>query len=206
MSTNKTKRYLNNPKKIQPVTRKPDFLLKMIGFIDSFLGQTVCDANITKFYKRGNTIEANEIILAEDVLFPSRKEAAIILTGIFDSQNQIDKSSEIGGCDSIEYTRAIRTAKAHLKVFIEKLTLINEIIVNADALMEERLYKTKKKTAEKIHAYITGIRSGKLKSYEAPSVETDDYVQKIYFSKHDSLDNQIREIILSYRDNKGDKS
>lgn len=190
---------LNNSKRTEQVTRLPGWILKIKGRWDSRHGQGVCDEYIIKFLQKLSAIESNEIVTAENVLCPHRKEAAVLLTSFAEKKKQYENTPSGMKENTVESIRANRrnmakrnSAKQVINSAIEKLTVINETIVSVDTVLDERINMTRKKAGEKIRAYVMGVRCGKLKEYNIPE-GADDSAREIYHKKHMDLDKQIQD-------------
>ena len=75
---------------------------------------------------------------------------------------------------------------------MNKLTMINEQIINTNTVLDERINKLRNNAAEKLHAYIAGIRCGSLTDYTFELSENDDDARQIYLEK---LDKKIQDIV-----------
>lgn len=162
-------RYAANSKKAGSVTRLPGWILKIKGRLDSRKGEGVCDEYIRRFYKKLAAMESKEVIDAENRLAGVRAEAAVILVRF------MEQSRFLTG--------------------IVRLTAINENILSTDMILDERINEMRSKATEKVHAYITGVRGGKLSDYEYDTAEISDNAQAIYRQRHEELDGRIREAI-----------
>lgn len=197
------------PKKIKQVTRMPNFLLHLKGRWDSRHGDGTCKSRITIFHKKMIFLESQEVIAAENALFPARKEAAIILAALQEQQKKISGNGTPDPGESPAITvdairrerRGIREredAKMAWKDSVERLSVIHETIINVNTILDERINKIRSSASVKIHAYITGIRKGKLKDFDFMA-EEDDSARRIYEKKHQELDRQIAETVLIFR-------
>lgn len=194
--------YTSNSKKVKSVTYLPGWILRIKGRFDSKKGKGVCDEYIHRLTKKLAAMEADEVIDAENALHAVRKEAAVTITGFSEQKAALAKIPENTGKDTVETIRNNRRNSKRrsdvineLKTSVEKLTNINEQIINVNTVMDERIYKMRNNAAEKIHAYIVGIRCGSLDDYRYDLSEADNYAEEIYRTKHEKLDEKIREII-----------
>ena len=129
--------YVINRRKVRSVTWMPGFILKFKGRLDSRKGGGVCNGYICQLYRKLAVLEVDEVIVVENLLFHTRKKAAVILTRFTEQERYLSG--------------------------IVKLTAIHEEIINADTILDERINEMRNKAMEKIHAYITGIRCGQLR-------------------------------------------
>lgn len=195
-------KYTNNSKKMKSVTRLPGWILKIKGNVDSKKGKGVCDEYIRRLTKKQASLEADEVIAAENALHDVRKEAAVILTGFSEQKEAMMNIPENTTGNTPEVIRSNRRnnrrreeAISSLKSSIEKLTMINEQIINTNTVLDERLNKMRNNTAEKIHAYTVGIRCSNLPEYQFELSEMNDHAREIYLKKHEELDKRIRDVI-----------
>ena len=193
--------------KVRQVTRIPGVLLKIKGSLDSIKGQCVCDENIHRWEKKLAVLEAKETIQAENRLFEVRKEASVILTRLSELVRGRTENTEYPNSDRVQSIRAERknsTRRAatvsEIRKIVEKLTLINEMIINTDLVLDERIHKMRKGVEEKTYAYTAGIRAGKLKDYQYEKEEEDNSAKEIYSNRHEDLDRRIRTIVKLYRE------
>ena len=200
----KNGKYASNSKRIKSVTRLPGWILRVKGRLDSKKGKGVCDEYIHHLSRRLVAMESEEAICAENGLFEDRKKAAAILAGFSEKEELLDREpdSKQAGND-VEAIRAGRrdaekkeAARSGLRNAIENLTVINQQIINTDIVLDERINKMRSKAAEKIHAYVVGIRCGELGEYTCDLSEPEDSAREIYTEKHRELDGKIRMVIL----------
>lgn len=195
--------YTSDLKKTGSVTRMPGMLLRIKGKLDSHCGQGVCDAYIMKLRSRLAAIESREVTRAENELFDSRKEAAVILTSFAEKRKRLEGIPQETNGISIEEIRTDRK-NAQKREDIEKdilralesLTSINEAIVNVDTILEERIYRARNHADAKIQAYVEGVRSGGQEDYRMTD-PVDDRAREAYRRKHQMLDGKIREMAKS---------
>lgn len=194
--------YMKNPKKVGKVIRTPGFILRIQGKMDSKKGKGVCDEYIQSVVRKLASMEGDEVIQAENALHDVRKEAAVILAEFSEKKEALSEIPENTGGKTVEEIRDNRRkstrrkdAANRLKEAMNKLTTINEQIINTNTVLDERINKLRNNAAEKLHAYIAGIRCGSLTDYTFELSETDDDARQIYLEKHEMLDKKIREIV-----------
>ena len=192
-----------NGKGLKPVTRMPNCLLKFKGKRDSKRGSTVADAYIDKLKRKCEAIENVEAITAEGILSDDRKRSSIAIYNIFEKQRFLDNKPEIKENTSAKTIREnrrtagqISSAKSSIESGYTTLFNVYQNIVNIDTVLDERITKNRKKALEKVNVYISGVRSGKLKDYNADFEFLND-AYEIYKQKHSEDDERIRAIINS---------
>lgn len=192
-----------NGKGLKPVTRMPNWLLKFKGKLDSKRGSTVADAYIDKLKRKCEAIENVEAITAEGILSDDRKRSSIAIYNIFEKQRFLDNRPEIKENTSAKTIREnrrttgqISSAKSSIESGYTTLFNVYQNIVNIDTVLDERITKNRKKALEKVNVYISGVRSGKLKDYNADFEFLND-AYEIYKQKHSEDDERIRAIINS---------
>lgn len=190
-------------KGLKPVTRMPNCLLKIKGKLDSKRGSTVADAYIEKLKRKCESIENVEAITAESILSDDRKHSAVAIYNISANQKFLDnkpKMKENTSAKAIRENRRTTSSISSAESLIESgyTTLFNvyQDIVNIDTILDERITKNRKKALEKVNVYISGVRSGKLKDYNADFEFLND-AYEIYKKKHFEDDEKIRTIIDS---------
>lgn len=192
-------KYTSSSKRTKSITWMPGWLLKMKGKKDSKNGVGVCDEYIKKFEKRLASLEAKEVMDAENALFETRKEAAVILMNFTEQKKVL--SEKIGESKdnivSIRMGRKVngrkKDAREKLKSGLEKLTMMNEEMINVETILTERIDKMRDKAMEKVHCYVIGAKCGSLKDYEGKM--TFSSAQEIYHKKHQELDKKISEVV-----------
>ncbi len=188
--------------KHRTVSRTPAWLMKLKGRIDSKKGKGVCDEYLGKLAKKEAALESLEVIDAENKLFTTRKQGAHALTTLRELNISLASIPEDDGNTSTAGIRASRnnaaarsSAKAEMKAALEALSQINEIIVNIETIMDERIARLRSQTSEMGHVYVSGVRAGELQDYSNPIDGYDDVARKIYHDQHDELDPRIRSIV-----------
>ena len=188
--------------KARQVTRMPGVFLKIKGKMDSRKGAGVCDETIHRWERKLAALESKEAIQAENRLFKPRKEASVILVRLYELekvQKEFPDNIRNGTVESIRLQRK-NTAKkmaavAEVHNILQKLTAINEMIINTDLILDERINKMRRGLEEKQYAYLSGIRAGKLKDYHYESKNEDDTARELYHNRHKELDVKIAKAI-----------
>ena len=194
--------YMKNPKKVGKVIRTPGFILRIQGKMDAKKGKGVSDEYIQSVVRKLASMEGDEVIQAENALHDVRKEAAVILAEFSEKKEDLSEIPENTGGKTVEEIRDNRRKSTRrrdtvnrLKEAMNKLTMINEQIINTNTVLDERINKLRNNAAEKLHAYIAGIRCGSLTDYTFELSENDDDARQIYLEKHEMLDKKIRDIV-----------
>lgn len=153
--------------KVRQVTRMPGAFLKIKGKLDSRKGAGVCDETIHRWERKLAALESKEAIQAENWLFEGRKEASVILVRLSELekvQTEISDNIGSGTAESIRLQRKDTARKmaavAEIHGILQKLTAINEMIINTDLILDERINKMRRGVEEKLYAYTSGIRAG----------------------------------------------
>lgn len=201
------RKYRAYSKRVKPVTRMPGWILRIKGRGDSRKGKGVCDEYICRQRRRLGVAESREVIRAENRLFSPRKEAAVLLARLSEltkAQADIISYNRDSRAETIRMNRrnAQRRAEAseEIREIVKKLTMINEMLINTDLILDEKINKLRSGLEEKLHAYAAGVRAGKLPDYEYEKGDGDDSAREIYRNRHDGLDGKIREIVHLYRE------
>lgn len=184
--------------KVRQVTRMPGVFLKIKGKLDSIKGAGVCDETIRSWERKLAAMESKETIQAENWLFAVRKEASVILVRLSELEKiQAEISDNLNNTGTVESIRLQRkndsrkaTAFAEIHNSLQKLTSINQMIINTDVILDERINKMRRGLEEKRHAYISGIRT-KIKDYHYESQAEDDTARELYHNRHKELDTKI---------------
>jgi len=188
-------------KRIKSVSRVPTLYLKLIGKMDSFKGEGVAMAHVEKMLDRCTEFETMECLTAESNLFDERKKGAYLLAEIDSCTLKLSNLPEKSkGTTTYEIRNNLRlerekeNAISSINAAKKELFVINENIINGDAILHERVIKTRKLAAEKIDAYIKGLRSGKLKQFEK-DLCFSEIALDTYHNKHNILDETIKNTV-----------
>lgn len=188
--------------KTKKVTHMPLWILKLKGRLDSGKGQGVCDEYIFTLLRKEQAIEASEVIKAEKILSGTRKQAAGILATIAEKENSNSKiaiSEKKGTVQEIRANRANSAARsANIRAInsaILTLAEIYETIIFVETILEEGIAKLRAETNRICHAYVRGVRAGKLKEYVIPFKDFEDKAIELYKTKHEELYSKIHEIV-----------
>lgn len=194
--------YASKRKKVKSVTVMTGWLLRCRGWIDSFKGESVCDKYIERFHKKMAYQAGNEDIAAENELFLLRKEAAGIVLAYKEKKKNLNSINMHKTGDSAEVVRENRRNAAsfnaiqtELQAMGQKMIEIDETIDHIETVRNIRLANMHSGKEEKIAAYVSGVRRGKIKNYTPPTSRYDDSARHLCKEKHDALEAQMKEII-----------
>ena len=186
-----------NGTKIKSVSISPRWMLWFRGWADSDKGVGVANAHVQLFLDKCTELEALECLSAEELLHDTRKRGADALATIKENTELLSNFpglvEENGPLDVRENMRrqsSKRTAEKEISEAKRSLFTFYEIITNGDTVLHERIIKTRKKAASLIDAYVKGLRSGKLKDFEADMSFSDRAVED-YHSRHKKSDDAI---------------
>ena len=184
-------------KKTKKVTNLPCFILKIKGRLDAKHDDGVCNEYVTRLHKKLSAIESEEVVIAEKILFPYRKEAAVILSNFDDFKKNLEEIPAMIDENSIDSIRENKrnmlkrnSIKQNIKKSIERLTIIYETIININTVLDEQIHKTEKMSEVKIKAYVSGIRYVRNDEYSVPQ-KLENIAVEIYHDRHEVLDNRI---------------
>ena len=208
MKAHSTPKSYQTGTKIKSVSNSPVWFLKLIGRIDAKKGEGVAHAHINRFSDRCTELEALECLTTESYLHETRKNGANALAIIAvnsDTLNNIPKPVEERSDFDIRANARrmakIASAKEAISEARKDLFEINEKIINGDSILHERIIKTRKKARSKIDAYIKGVRSGGIKSFES-QFEFSETALEAYHAKHKRLDDAINTETATFLESK----
>ncbi len=202
MTTNEQKYFKKGNNSYPKVCRMPAWLLRFKGRWDSRKGEGVCDEFIRRLLKKEAFIETNECLDAEKILKDIREQGASVVIRLSADKAILGTNANVPLGDTPQDIRigrenfakrasAVSTAKAAL----DELTRINETIICVDTILEERIEKIRSHTEEKVHSYVSGVRSGKIPEYSGVDMAFSDKALDIYRTKHAQLDGKICDIV-----------
>lgn len=195
-------KYTKNAKRVKPVTCMPGWMLKMKGFLDSFKGESVCDKYLERLHKKLASQAGNEDIAAENDLFLLRKEASFLVLKFREQQKKMGAIPADKSGDSVEVIRenrrngaAYRAARAEMQETVQQMTDIDETINHIETIRNIRIARMESLKEEKIAAYVSGVRCGKIKKYAPPESRYDDTARHLCREKHDALEQQMQLVL-----------
>lgn len=202
MTTNEKKYFKKGDNRYPKVCRTPAFFLKLKGKLDSRKGEGVCDEFIRRLLKKEAFIETNECLDAEKILKETREQGASAIIRLSADKAVIGESASVTSGNTPQEKRIERANSARrvgaagtAKAALDELTRINETIICVDTILEERIEKIRNHTQEKVHSYISGVRSGKIPEYNGVDMDFSDKALDIYRTKHAELDGKICDIV-----------
>lgn len=191
-----------NGKGIRKVSRTPAFILKLMGRFHAKRDIAVAEAFLKKYRDKCVTLENQEVLAAEQLLFDARTEAASILTALKfhnSALKGIPAPKEEKEAADIRINGRNNGKRSTLSSAIsssyDRLIKLNEMITDIDTCLEERILKTRHLCSEKTDAYILGVRYvDEDFSYDE---EYSDIAIERYNSKHDATDTAIANALSS---------
>ena len=198
--TNKAKRYIKG-NGIKKVSLAPDSFFSLKGRRDAKRTPSVPNSNITKLVHCTDSLVNKEILLAEEILYPVREEAATLISSISVSQKalgelpvELNDSSAVAIRSNKQLNSARNSHTALIRSNSSTLASINEFIISISTALEQRIEKTRKLCLKKISSYETGLRSGGMSDYKHEVVFNDSSLEK-YTAKHAKLDEKIKLLV-----------
>ena len=193
----KAKRYIKG-KNMKKVSILPNFYFALKGSRDAKHAPSTAYSNIVKLVHCTDGLVSKEILKIEDILYPIRKEAAMLITSIVvtsktlkEMPNEVNDSSAV----AIRSNKKLKNSKRSYIAIItnnhSKLAEINELIVVLSSALEQRIERTKKMSLEKISCYECGLRSGGMSDYRYEVTFSTEAYEK-YTAEHKSLMNKIK--------------
>lgn len=193
-------------KQIGTVTRLPNFILGIQGWLDGRKGvSSVPNARVEAMKNKCVALEKREALIIETRYESERKEGAEAILKLANCKAK-DTKETFGNCENSPY--AIRAqARAQAKVnqdlaFAEeaknKLSRVKESLIHADTVLSERIQRTREKALNvKIASYIRGVRKGGIPDYN-PDMTLSDDAYSIYISKHEHGDMAIMNAVKEF--------
>lgn len=185
-------------KGIKPVSRLPDWLIKVIGRFDSRKAPDVAIAHLNKYLSKLAKNEKDEALLAEAALKPSRAAGSRHLHVVIHNDpgaEPVPNTSDTSPAAQRAYSAALAKHKAETTAVTEAkeaLLKVDSEIVSGNLVFEERLTKTRNKAMSQINAYIKGVRSGRRATF-TPEINPDDTARIKYYNAHKETDDLIHQ-------------
>lgn len=180
--------------RVKRIILAPKWILRVKGWLDSFKGETVPNAYCMRCFKKLEKLQAADATQAENILTNDRTQEASILM----------KSSVIKvefARPSVQYEKSDRGVREcrgdnakrqydsdYVKAGVEYLAKSREHINSIELILVERSLRMRKAMLESLYAYCTGVRRGKLKQYDLPSLEDRNEAYDRYREKHSKND------------------
>ena len=205
--TNKAKRYIKGSK-IRKVSLAPDSFFRLKGKQDAKRTPTVPNSNIAKLVHCTDSLVNKEILLAEEILYPVREEAATLISSITVSKKVLEElPDEVNDTSAvaIRSNKQLNSTKSSHTSLIRSssnsLAAINEFIISITTALEQRIEKTRKVCLRKVSSYETGLRSGGMSDYKYEVTFNDTSLEK-YIAKHAKLDKKIKSLVEESEEDK----
>lgn len=178
----------------------PMFVLKWKGKFDAKKGVAIAETYIDKAMSKCASLENREVLMAEEILFVSRKDGAVILSSMCNDKDLLGTIPENREEYSALDIRANRrnannrlSTIAAIKGNFERLVQINEMIIDINACLEQRILKTRHLCTERINAYVLGVREV-YKDFNC-NWSYDNISCDAYFEKHKACDDAIKNTV-----------
>lgn len=183
---------------IKSISSSPDWVIKIIGWLDSHKSPDVASAHLNKYLANLARNEKDEALLAVAALSGYRTQGEKYLYTIM--HTDVDITPDMPFSDnSPAAQRAYLSAFAKHKSKMATITSAKEALPEIDAaitsgnlVFEERLEKTRNKGKHQIDVYIKGVRSGKHHSF-APEITFDDTARSKYYAANKETDDLIHQ-------------
>lgn len=160
----KTVKRFRNFKGIKRVNKQPNFILKLKGKWNAKRGQAIALRYIERLKTKCRALENDEVSTAELILSSYRKEGASILASMCNDKDILgcipgNKDSTSAMDARINKRNANKRAStvATIKAAYDKLVQLNEVIININVHLVQRILKTRHICSEKINAYVIGV-------------------------------------------------
>ena len=198
--TNKAKRYIKGVG-IRKVSLAPDSVFRLKGKQDARRTPTVPNSNIAKLVHCTDSLVNKEILLAEEILYPVREEAATLISSISVSKKALEElpvelidTSAVSVRSNKQLNSTRSSHRSLIRSSSNSLAAINEFIISITTSLEQRIEKTRKVCLRKVSSYETGLRSGGMSDYKYEVTFNDASLEK-YIAKHSKLDGKIKSLV-----------
>jgi len=187
-------------KGIHKPLKTPMFVLTIKGKRDAKKGEHIAEAYINKVRAKCQSLENQEVLTAEEILYNSRREAAVLMSSMCQDKDILGNIPNARTEASPLDVRANRRNAAQrantvsiIKNNFEKLIQINELITDIDTCLEERIMQTRQLCTERLNAYILGVREVHIEFVN--NIEYDNSASNVYEAKHKACDEAIRNTV-----------
>lgn len=183
--------------RVKRIILAPKWILRVKGWLDSFKGETVPNAYCMRCFKKLEKLQAADATHAENILTNDRTQEASILmkSSVIKVESahppvQYEKSDR--GVRECRGDNAKRQYDSdYVKSGVEYLAKSREHINSIELILVERSLRMRKSMLESLYAYCTGVRRGKLKQYDLPSLEDRNEAYDRYREKHAKHDESV---------------
>lgn len=187
-------------KGIHKALKTPMFILKIKGKRDAKRGTNIAATYINKVKAKCRALENREVLTAEEILYDSRREAAVLMSSMCQDKDLLgtipNTRAETSPLD-VRANRRNANQRANtifiIKGNFEKLVQINELIIDVNACLEQRILKTRHLCTERLNAYILGVREVHLEFDN--NIEYDNSASNVYEAKHKTCDEAIENTV-----------
>ena len=187
-------------KGVKKAVKAPMFILRAKGRKDAERSISIAETYIDKVKAKCAAFENREVLMAEEILCESRKEAAVLMSSMRGDKSILDSIPKAREEKSPVDVRANRRNASHraneterIKRNFERLVSINETIVDVNVCLEQRILKTRHFCSEKLNAYIFGVREVQLEFNN--DVLYDNSACEVYQAKHKACDEAIQRAV-----------
>lgn len=184
---------------INSVSRLPNWLIKLTGWLDSHKSPDVAVAHLNTYLATLAANEKNEALLAEKVLKTTREKGnKCLYTVVHTNVDAAPTPHESGSSPTAKRAYSVALAKhnastTNLTGAKKALTEIDATIISGNLVFEERLEKTRNQGMRQINVYIKGVRSGKQHNFN-PEIIPDDTARIKYYAAHKETDDLIHKL------------
>ena len=196
-------------KRIRKPCRLPGWILRIKGKLDARHGPPVVNSYIKRLLHRLSSFENQEVLWTEDEMHSTRDSAARSLSGMKSGKESLSSASDASSGSTARDVRASRRASAEQaslrsSISAAKTTVVsaNELIIDSNTRVEERIKKMREKTLEKLMFYLQGVHR-KLVDFDYDFSPIENGALEIYMSNHRELDDAIRRTAYSLIDKEG---
>ena len=196
-------------KRIRKPCRLPGWILRIKGKLDARHGPPVVNSYIKRLLHRLSSFENQEVLWTEDEMHSTRDSAARSLSGMKSGKESLSSASDASSGSTARDVRASRRASAEQaslrsSISAAKTTVVsaNELIIDSNTRVEERIKKMREKTLEKLMFYLQGVRR-MLVDFDYDFSPIENGALEIYMSNHRELDDAIRRTAYSLIDKEG---
>lgn len=189
-------------KGIHKALKTPMFVLKIKGKRDAKKGSNIAETFINKVKAKCRACENREVLTAEEILYNSRREAAVLMSSMCQDKDILGTIPNTKVETSPLDVRANRRNAAQrantvsiIKGNFEKLVQINELIIDVNACLEQRILKTRHLCTERLNAYILGVREVHIEFDN--NTEYDNSASDMYQAKHKACDEAVKNTVAT---------
>lgn len=187
-------------KGIHKAVKTPMFVLKIKGKQDAKKGVNIAETYINKVKAKCQALENREVLIAEELLYDSRREAAVLMSSMCQDKDILGnipnarvEASPLDVRANCRNAAQRANTVSIIKGNFEKLVQINELIIDVNACLEQRILKTRHLCTERLNAYSLGVREVHLEFDN--NIEYDNSASAVYEAKHKACDEAIKNTV-----------